>query len=373
VDNLRFHNQEMATLRQLQMVRRSADDTAGILSRLLENTAEVLDCDWLILHLQQDSVRPGTIIRGRQADSRPGNKTLNELTALLRDEIKPVLRTPGDGFTLPIGISSLAAVPVLTTSGKYLGSLAACRLDSNSFEARSVHILETTASQVSLLLENEQKILEMEYRVVMDERSRLAREIHDGLAQNLAFLKLQTAQMNGLLTRGELEELGEMIRTNQQVLTDAYAETRQAINHLRLFPQPGVRSWLNEMVQDFRQRGETTIELSIQKDPETLPVEIQLQLIRILQEALNNIRKHSRAQQVQISIRGYENDLILEIHDDGRGFLPEDLPSLSQYGLRGMRERSEMIGAEFQIISQPGGGTTIRLQLPYAFTEEAPL
>ncbi len=373
VDNLRFHNQEMATLRQLQMVHHSAEETTEFLSRLLDNTAEVLECDLIILTHNHNGGISETTLRGRQAAARIDQAALKDLTSRLQDGLKPIILPAGSEPLILPDVSSLAAVPVLSAAGAWAGSLVAARLGPEEFDQHAIHILETTASQVSLMVENERKILELEYRAVMDERSRLAREIHDGLAQNLAFLKLQTAQMNGFLLRGELEDLGDMIRTNQQVLTDAYAETRQAINHLRLSAQPGVRSWLNDVIEDFRKRGDVTVDLTIQRDPETLPVEIQLQLIRILQEALNNIRKHSRAARAQITFRGYEGDLIMEITDDGRGFLSDDIPSISQYGLRGMRERCELIGAEFQIISQPGSGTTIRLQLPYAYTEEAPL
>jgi signal transduction histidine kinase len=184
---------------------------------------------------------------------------------------------------------------------------------------------------------------------------------------------MQASQMSGLLQKGEITRLAEMLRTNQQILNEAYTDTRQAINHLRLSPQPGVKSWLKEAVMDFRRVSQIDVDTELQQDPENLPIEIQSQLIRIIQEALNNIRKHARAGHVWISFHTYLGDLVLEIHDDGRGFLAEDVPSLSQYGLRGMRERAEMIGAEFQIISQPGSGTTIRLQLPYAYSQEAPL
>jgi two-component system nitrate/nitrite sensor histidine kinase NarX len=91
---------------------------------------------------------------------------------------------------------------------------------------------------------------------------------------------------------------------------------------------------------------------------------VQVQMVRILQEALNNIRKHAYASRVSITLREWGGDLVMEIHDDGRGFDPEDVPEMAQYGLRGMRERAEMIGAELQIISAPHLGTTVQVSLP---------
>ena len=92
--------------------------------------------------------------------------------------------------------------------------------------------------------------------------------------------------------------------------------------------------------------------------------EVQAQLIRILQEALSNVRKHSGAGQVWVSCFEEGKDLVLEIRDDGNGFSPDDVSSHSQHGLRGMRERAELIGADFQVISSSLQGTTVRVCLP---------
>jgi len=87
-------------------------------------------------------------------------------------------------------------------------------------------------------------------------------------------------------------------------------------------------------------------------------------LIRIVQEALSNVRKHSYATQAWVSYRQTGQVFIIEVRDDGRGFSPEEIPSVSRYGLQGMRERSELIGAEFQVISRPDEGTTVKISLP---------
>ena len=92
--------------------------------------------------------------------------------------------------------------------------------------------------------------------------------------------------------------------------------------------------------------------------------EVQAQLIRIVQEALSNIRRHACAKQIWVACDTVDDDLILEVRDDGRGFTPQDVSMSSRYGLQGMRERSQLIRAELQVTSQPGEGTTVRLRLP---------
>jgi two-component system nitrate/nitrite sensor histidine kinase NarX len=89
-----------------------------------------------------------------------------------------------------------------------------------------------------------------------------------------------------------------------------------------------------------------------------------VQLIRIVQEALSNIRKHANAGSVQVSCQEFAGEIILEVHDDGLGFTPQDIPGPSQHGLRGMRERAELIGADFQVVSLTDQGTTVRVSLP---------
>ena len=105
-------------------------------------------------------------------------------------------------------------------------------------------------------------------------------------------------------------------------------------------------------------------------DVSGLPADVQVAIYRVCQEALNNIRKHAQAEQVWVSCLETGGDLVLEVRDDGIGFSSEDLPGPSQYGLRSMRERAELIGADFQVICEPQGGTTVRVRLPLTAQEK---
>ncbi len=121
--------------------------------------------------------------------------------------------------------------------------------------------------------------------------------------------------------------------------------------------------WLEQLMGEFESSSGLTVERSIATGEELSP-EVQAQMIRILQEALSNIRKHAHAQRVWVSLHEWEGDLILEVGDDGQGFDPSEMPELSRYGLRGMRERAEFIGADLQVTSHPRQGTVVRLRLP---------
>ena len=248
-------------------------------------------------------------------------------------------------------------------------------LGSNSnhvFTPRHQALLETLAGQAALLIQNARLMVLIEFQAVVDERTRLAREIHDGLAQTLAFLKIQAAQMQNFLAQGETEKLTNTLQANYRTLSDAYIDARQAIDNLRRSPSTNLRDWIGQVAGDFEQSTHQKIDIAVEEFPHEYPVNIQAQLIRIVQEALSNIRKHAQA--TCISIRGYQDQdsYLIEIRDDGIGFDPDmgTIDGTSHYGLQGMRERSENIGADFQITSKPGMGTCVSLRLPSMIKEE---
>jgi two-component system nitrate/nitrite sensor histidine kinase NarX len=241
------------------------------------------------------------------------------------------------------------------------------------FHPRQQIILQTVAAQAALLVENERLLRSLEYRVVIQERARLAREIHDGLAQTLAFLKLQSAQMQSYLAQGDLHRLSQVLSDNYQALAEAYLDTRQSIDNLRVNPREGIDTWLDRTLADFEATTGIKVERSVLPLGQKVALEIQAQIIRVVQEALSNVRKHARAHHVWMKQHVWEETLILEIRDDGQGFDVDNIPEISHHGLRGMRERAEMIGADLQVISQPGAGTTVVLSLPLPLEEESPL
>src|SRR4030065_1471467 len=155
--------------------------------------------------------------------------------------------------------------------------------------------------------------------------------------------------------------------------SEAYQDAREAIDGLRLI---GIRAddelplrldeAIQRVIQDYSENNmlsSITVNLQCREDIEDLAPEAIAQVMRILQEALSNIRKHSAADQVWIKIRTDIKEIILEIKDNGRGFAAEDVPEISKHGLVGMRERAELIGADFQVLSRPGEGTAVVILL----------
>jgi two-component system nitrate/nitrite sensor histidine kinase NarX len=161
-----------------------------------------------------------------------------------------------------------------------------------------------------------------------------------------------------------VETVSRTLRACSQTLSDAYLDARQAIDNLRRAPNERLGDWLELTAADFTTLTGIAVDVSNVHLDYIFSPNIKAQLVRIVQEALTNIRKHAQACGVTISVFEHDGSVILEVRDNGRGFAPEETQPASQYGLRSMRERAESIGADFQIISTPGAGTTVRLQLP---------
>jgi signal transduction histidine kinase len=244
-----------------------------------------------------------------------------------------------------------------------LDSLRARAQEVESF--RLVHLSrEFKEKLLELDAKTEELLAQMEYKAVMDERTRLAREIHDGLAQTLAFLKMEAARMQTFVSKGDVEALSRTLQACYQTLSDAYLDARQAIDNLRRVPDERLSDWLELTAADFTAITAIEVDVSRIQIAHVFSSGIKAQLARIVQEALTNIRKHAQACQVKISLFERDGVAILEVCDNGRGFAPEETQPASQYGLRSMRERAESIGADFQIVSSPGAGTIVRLQIP---------
>lgn len=204
---------------------------------------------------------------------------------------------------------------------------------------------------------------EVETRAILGERTRLAREIHDGLAQTLAFLKIEIGRAEKSLHEGKTDQAARILKDSSRTIGDAYLDARQAIENLRRAPDDHLETWLNQAALDFEELSGLPVDVDLRLTHD-FPASVQAQLIRIVQEALTNVRKHAHAERVRLAAWEDGEDTLIEVADDGRGFSPADSVAAARFGLRGMRERAESVGAEFQVISCPKGGTTIRLRVP---------
>ncbi len=197
------------------------------------------------------------------------------------------------------------------------------------------------------------------------ERERLARDVHDTLAQTLAGLAILSERAGRQLDDGRADAAADSIAMVERLSRDALDEARAIVSRMAAVPSDAaLGDAVDRLVSRFRAEAGLTIDLDLQLDSAgVLPRESQLVLLRCLQEALANVRKHAAATRVEVRVSaGPDGAAQLAVTDDGRGF---DLSARRDgFGLEGMTERVALAGGELDVSSRPGGGTTLVVRLP---------
>lgn len=359
----RLKAREAAIYAQVLGSRAGHPDMESVLRPILWRLMQAVDCEGVALYLGQGGMTafPVFLTVGQFPFTVP--EVMNRIYAQMRGD---TLGTPTHLQPLAFDVNGTSgwALQLVGSEGKEIGTLLLYPVKAFSWDPSINQVVVLLLDTLVRVIELEQLHYDLAFRVVMMERSRLAREIHDGLAQTLAYLKLNTAQMLNLLNREDFTRLETALQQHYQALAEIYLETRQVMDNLRFNPRDDMNAWIRQVATSMAERSNLQIECYLPEKSPELPLEVQAQLLRIIQEALNNIRKHAHASRAWISLSPWNQEWILEIGDNGIGFSPDEVPRFSQHGLRGMRERAELIGAEFQIISRPYQGTVIRLQVP---------
>ncbi len=206
-------------------------------------------------------------------------------------------------------------------------------------------------------------------RVIRDERQRIARELHDGLAQILGFVNTKAMAVRLLLASHQPDAAQEQLEQLEEAARQVLLDVRQAILGLRLTAgsQVDFPAALRGTAAHFSQLSGVPVEVEI--TPETsqvhLATEAELELLRIVQEALSNIHKHASAHGARVELRVAGDDLEVTVTDDGAGFDTQQSASegTEHFGLESMRQRAKVIGADLKVESTPGSGTRVTVRL----------
>jgi signal transduction histidine kinase len=206
-------------------------------------------------------------------------------------------------------------------------------------------------------------------RATLEERTRLARELHDGLAQDLWFAKLKHER----LVPHVPEEQRGLATEVTQALDAAIAEAKQAVVTMRAADERerSLEELISRAVEEFSSRSGVRADLSVADLPNSLAPRSQVEVLRVLQEALTNVRKHADATVVRVSAEVEKSTFELHIIDNGRGFRPEETSGFG-LGVQGMRERARLMGGDLRVVSEPSGGTAVQLSVPISDTVSLP-
>lgn len=267
-------------------------------------------------------------------------------------------------------IGSLLIAPLIT-GGKTIGLIMVERQQSGRFDDSDLETLETLAFQVASAIEHARLLKKTREIAIVEERTRLARDMHDGVAQNLAYLLLQVDRcLNMVEEGGKLEKQFQHISS---LLKQNIDELRRNIFDLRPVDLEGKSLFgiLEKFVAEFGRRWNLKTTCTVNGHVTEVSPEVESSLYRILQEALSNARQHAQCTQLSVNLTVKDNRWItLEVKDDGHGFdAAQPGQKLGQgkrrgLGLISMRERAENVNGQLSIESEKGQGTRVFAILP---------
>ena len=380
VDNARLHGRAEDRLRELEALYR-ADEilhrslrVADVLRALVDVAADVLQADksaMMIWDERHERLIVGAI-RGFRPESIPLiTRASTGLAARVATTGQPLVIEDAQADTRVAheitdaeGIRSFVHVPI-KIGDEIFGVFTLNYTQLRSISGNELRLLLSLAQRAALAIQNARLYEQAEQAAVLEERQRLARELHDAVTQTLFSASLIAEVLPRLAASGDQLEprLEELRRLNRGAL----AEMRALLLELRpsTLSEVPLGDLLGQLVEAANARSTLEYELRIEGEPFALAAEAQVTLYRLVQEALNNVGKHAQAQRAEVVLGWGETSLSVVVHDDGIGFDTDEVPA-GHLGLDFMAERAAAIDAELSITSRPGEGTTVQISLPRA-------
>jgi nitrate/nitrite-specific signal transduction histidine kinase len=379
--NMQQREQQAMTLYKLGTNISASLALSSVLDAVVEASQDLLDADVGLVGIAEEAghevvfkaaagVQTNALkgTRIEVSEGSPWSALLEGQPILVGGDTQDLSRFHDAKLIAAEGITSLLAVPLLR-GGYFLGLIEVMRCQSRYFRPHDAMLLLRLAQQVVVSIENAQLYRQLHHLAALEERDRLAGEMHDQLSQGLGYLKVRASITDDLLSSGEIDQAHESLLELKKTTQFLYTDVREDIFNLRtaVTDRTGFLSTLRDYLADYRTHYGLAVHLAIDDEFSTeISAEVASQLLRIIQEALSNVRKHSDATKVSIQCLVEEDQVCISISDNGRGFYPSQIAkdSSQHYGLQIMRERAESVGGSLRLESQPGEGTRISVRIP---------
>ncbi|WP_372659599.1 type IV pili methyl-accepting chemotaxis transducer N-terminal domain-containing protein [Hydrogenophaga sp.] len=261
------------------------------------------------------------------------------------------------------GYENLVSVPVRLQQ-RLMGEINLFYRHEVTLSVDEKELLDALASHLASALEGLRAAALEREAAVSEERALLASELHDSIAQSLAFLKIQAQLLRTAIQKQQDTQVQTRLDELDHGLRESINDVRELLLHFRTRANAEeIEPALQETLQKFRHQTGLVTHFHVEGDGLPLPSDVQVQVLHIVQEALSNVRKHAQAQQVSLDvIKGARWRFL--VRDDGLGFDPDHRSDETHVGLKIMRERAERIAADVDVVARPGHGTRVTLTLP---------
>jgi signal transduction histidine kinase len=263
-------------------------------------------------------------------------------------------------------MTSFLGVPIIF-KGNLLGNLYLTdKIGAEEFSEQDEYLITLLAAQAAIAIENANLYKQVQRLAVLEERERIAMDLHDGIIQSIYAVGLML-EYAGLVFDEQPAEAGKRLQDAINGLNEVIRDIRNYILDLRpqRFQNKNLSAGLIDLVRAFKANTFITVDMqTADRADADLTQDQSTGLFHIAQEALANIAKHARARHVIMNLRRESSSVALTIRDDGRGFDVSTVKAYTGHGLRNMQERARTLGAQLRIESTPGQGTLIEVKLP---------
>lgn len=286
-------------------------------------------------------------------------------------EVKSRYLLEGIKFLPPLGVSSVVqttlAIP-LGFGGELSGIMVIHCKDEVSLTQEDVLVIQNLAEQIAIAIENAHRYDRIQHIAVIEERNRLARDMHDSAIQSLYSFGLLIEAWRMMLKSGSLNNMEDVLDRSKEINQQVLKEMRLMVHELRppQLRELGLWGALIQRLDSVEKRMGIDAHLDVQEFID-LPPDIEETVYRIAQEALNNALKHSDASKVTIHFTLQDDLIFMDVTDNGRGFDMTTIDLSGRLGIENMHERARQAGGTLKINSNPGQGTTVQLNLPCQF------
>ena len=368
-ERVRERTRELEALYAISAATIEQPELGSVLARALELVVQAFDCPAAAVHLIQPGRPEHQPIAQRDRGDRRLADFLGEprVGALLRERALtgPTHLTAGELAEVCAGSWAQAvAIAPLRAHGRNLGVLSLWSDAAGAFVG-ATRFLTAVADQLGAAVENLQLRQMMRQAAVLEERERVARELHDAVTQTIYSAGLFAEAARESARAGDLAAVEHHTQTIVQRVYQALGEMRLLLFELRAdtLAQRGLAAALRDRLQSVEERANVATRLSIE-DVGELPPALEEAIYRVALEALNNALRHSRAGHVSVSLRSAGGELILVVRDDGVGFRRRAAAAGGGMGLESMARRMDKIGGRLRIVSRLGHGTRVEARAP---------
>ena len=265
-------------------------------------------------------------------------------------------------YIMSLGVRALLTVPMVL--GKETVGwicIRSTRVDTREMKS-NIRVAEALAGQATLAIQMARLAEQARQAAVLEERNRIARDIHDTLAQGFTGVVVNLEASSRALKKQCIDIALEHIEHAQQLAQAGLEEARLSVRALRPEATADMSVGLAALVKRIEETGAVRGALNVVGTRRALAREAEVELLRIAQESVTNVLKHAHARQIRLTLGFADDAVVLSITDDGAGF--DQKARHEGFGLIGMRERAERLGARLSINTQKGAGTTVRVLLP---------